>query len=67
MALLVVVGIALGVARTALADDDDDDDTHESPGQSSIESWPPTEVGWPPLAAPDSDGDDSMPVVVPTP
>lgn len=46
-ALTAAVAIAMGAGWTAHADDDDDDD---EPGHgSSVESWPPTEISWPPL------------------
>lgn len=50
-ALVATVGIAVGAAWTAHADDDDDDDGGSSRG-SSIESWPPTDISWPPLTVP---------------
>ncbi len=64
VALLTTVAIMVGLAGTAHAGDDDDDDGHGDSGQSSVESWPPTEVGWPPLAVPESDDGDATPVVV---
>jgi hypothetical protein len=62
-ALVATFGVAVGIAWTAHADDDDDDD-NEEPGHSSIESWPPTKLSWPPLTAPaDGDGEAAPPVV----
>lgn len=65
-ASLAAVGIAVGVACTAHADDDDDDDDDDGPrgSSSSIESWPPTKLSWPPLTVPtDDDGEVARPVV----
>jgi hypothetical protein len=62
-ALLVTVGVAVGTAWTAHADDDDDDDDDE-PVHSSVESWPPTKISWPPLTVPEEgDGEAAPPVV----
>lgn len=69
-ALLVTVVVALGVACSAQADDDDDDDDDDGDsgrGSSSIESWPPTELSWPPLTAPAATGGTQPPPVVPLP
>ena len=67
-ALLVTVVVALGVACTAHADDDDDDDDDDSGrGSSSIESWPPTELSWPPLTAPPAADGVPPPPAVPLP
>ena len=64
-ALLATLGVAVGIAWTAHADDDDDDDDYES-GHSSIESWPPTKISWPPLTVPATgDGEVEPPVLVP--
>jgi hypothetical protein len=62
-AMLATFGVAVGIAWTAHADDDDDDDDVE-PGHSSIESWPPTKLSWPPLTVPiDGDGETALPAV----
>lgn len=66
VALLVTLGIAVGIARTAHAGDDDDD-THDGSGQSSVEFWPPTEINWPPLEVPDGDAAEPAPTVLPAP
>jgi hypothetical protein len=67
VALLATLVIAVGLARPAQAGDDDDDDSHGDSGQISVESWPPTEVGWPPLAVLESDDGGATPAVVPAP
>ncbi|WP_123027477.1 hypothetical protein [Mycolicibacterium stellerae] len=64
-ALVATFGVAVGVAWTAHADDDDDDDYE--PSHSSIESWPPTELSWPPLTPPEDGYDEAAPPVVPLP
>jgi len=61
------MAVAVGVACVAHADDDDDDDD-DGPGSSSIESWPPTGVSWPPLTASTGRPEDpSTPPAVPVP
>jgi len=65
-ALLAAVAVAVGVAWVAHADDDDDDDD-DGPGSSSIESWPPTKLSWPPLTASTDRPVDETPPVVPVP
>lgn len=65
-ALLASVGIAVGIAWTAHADDDDGDDGNRS-GQGSIESWPPTKLSWPPLTVPEHGADQTTSPVVPRP
>ncbi len=66
-ALLAAVGVAVGIAWTAHADDDDDDDDDGPSGTSSIESWPPTELSWPPLTVPEDGDGEVTPPVVPLP
>ncbi len=66
-ALLAATAIAIGAAWVAHADDDDDDDDDGPPGSSSIESWPPTELSWPPLTVSTNRPVEEAPPAVPVP
>ncbi len=66
-ALLAAAAVAVSVAWVARADDDDDDDDDNGPGSSSIESWPPTKLSWPPLTASTDRPAEEAPPVVPVP
>lgn len=63
--VLATLGISVGFAWIAHADDDDDDnDSSSQTSQTSIESWPPTQLSWPPLSVPeDDDSQDTSPAV----
>lgn len=60
--ILISLALAVGVAGTAYADEDDDEDQESDRDSSSVETWPPTDVSWPPLDPPD-DQDSPLPVI----
>lgn len=62
---IMLIGIACGTAKAD--DDDDDDDWTESSSSrsSSVEMWPPAEIGWPPLTPEDSDTSTDLVMVPP--
>lgn len=61
--ILISLALAIGIAGAAHADDDEDDESDR--GSSSVETWPPTDVSWPPLDPPDDQ--DGAPPVIPVP
>jgi hypothetical protein len=67
VALLAAMIMAIGVAWVAHADDDDDDDDDGGPSSISVESWPPTELSWPPLTASTDGPDKEAPPAVKVP
>jgi hypothetical protein len=66
-ALMATVGVAISIAWTAHADDDDNDEDDDSSSRSSVESWPPTKISWPPLSAPTGNNGEDAPPVIPLP
>lgn len=64
--LLISFALAVGIAGAAHANDDDDEDKENDLGSISVETWPPTDVLWPPLNPP-SDQADVPPPVIPVP
>lgn len=62
------VTLLAGACGVAWADDDDDDDDDDyDRGSSSVETWPPTKLSWPPLTAPAGGVDAGRAPVIPIP